>query len=449
MRPSLWLYLAAVSLLAGGAAARPRYGGTLRVQTGAALDAFDPGETGEGAAQLLPLAFDTLVRIGPDGRIEPSLAVSWTHDGESRRWEFRLRPGVRFQDGSPLAASAAVATALASVLRETTVEGTGDTLTVRCARPAPELPYELAQRGYIFIRHAEGTPVGTGPFRPVRWEARRRAAFTANDDYWNGRPFLDAVEVEMGRSAREQLMALDVGRADIAELAPAEVRRAAERGRKVWQSSPVRVLALVFREKRAEDARVRTALALAIDRAAIHNVLLGKQGEISGALLPNWLSGDAFLFPGAADLEQARKLAAEAPEAARSLTLACDAQDRTIADRIALNAKDAGLTVTVTAAARGPAPDLRLTTLRADSLDAGKALAGLAAALGRNIEPATSPEALYAAERGLLEGGRIVPLFHLPVTFGAAARVRVWTDAAVLPLGGWRFENVWLGTARP
>ena len=104
------------------------------------------------------------------------------------------------------------------------------------------------------------------------------------------------------------------------------------------------MLALVF-SPRFDDARVREALALAVDRSAIHAVLLQRQGEVSGALLPQWLSGYAFLFPAAADLGRARQLAS----GARPITLGVsDAAARPIAERIALNARDAGLAVSVT-----------------------------------------------------------------------------------------------------
>ena len=99
---------------------------------------------------------------------------------------------------------------------------------------------------------------------------------------------------------------------------------------------------------KVEDARVREALALTVDRAAIHRVLLQRQGEISGALLPQWVSGHAFLFPARPDVPRARSLAAGLPAASRTLTLA--GEDRAIVERIALNARDAGLIVTAVAA---------------------------------------------------------------------------------------------------
>jgi hypothetical protein len=264
--------------------------------------------------------------------------------------------------------------------------------------------------------------------------------YTADDNAAGGRPFLDSVDIQMARPMRER--AIELGRADIVELAPNELRRVPA-GQRIWSSSPVRVIALVF-GPRIEDARVREALALAVDRAAIHNVLLQRQGEISGALIPQWISGYAFLFPSAADLPRARSLAAAVPAGARNLTLA--AEDKAMADRIALNARDAGLTIT-TAPSNANA-DVRLVQLRIVSSDPGRALAAIAAALGMP-EPAHSytSEGQLAAERALLEGFRIVPLFHLPDIYSVGPRVK--GGPGITPLGEWRFENLWIEGGRP
>ena len=184
-------------------------------------------------------------------------------------------------------------------------------------------------------------------FSISRWEAGRRAVYAANENAAGGRPFLDTVEVQLGRQPartghRPGTRQGGRGRDRAFGSAPHHAARA-----RVWSSAPVRLLALVF-GARVDDARVREALALAVDRAAIHNVLLQRQGEISGALLPQWLSGYAFLFSPAADLARARALVAGLPPSARTLSLGVeDPAWQPIADRIALNARDAGLTVSV------------------------------------------------------------------------------------------------------
>src|SRR5713226_3409846 len=113
MKPSLLRFLAAVSLLLAvplGGATRPHYGGTLRVVWRARLNALDirqwPSDLSEAAAmeRAAMLVFDRLVRLDENGAPEPELASAWRHDAGSRRWIFRLRPGVEFSDGTPLTA---------------------------------------------------------------------------------------------------------------------------------------------------------------------------------------------------------------------------------------------------------------------------------------------------------------------------------------------------------
>ena len=315
----------------------------------------------------------------------------------------------------------------------------------------------------VEIREALETPdpPTTGPtlarltpaFAPAQWDARH-AIYAADDKAPGGRPFLDAVDIQMGRRLPDQAIDLDIGKADLVEIdaneprrnGPAARPREADRSNKVWSSSPVRLLVLVF-GARIEDPRISEALALAVDRTAIHNVLLQSQCEISGALLPQWLSGYAFLFPAVKDVARARTLLAAVPPAAKTFSLGVpDPAHRRIADRIALNARDAGLVLS--AAPLNSIADLRLIEVRIESSDPARALAALAAALALP-EPsrADSPEALFAAERALLEGFRVIPLFHLPDIYGVHPRVK--GASGITPLGEWRFENLWLEPPRP
>src|SRR5712692_6335155 len=117
MRRSAWYFLAIVSICLAAAtlwsAARPRYGGTLRVEMRVAVASLDPteGPDANRAAKekLATLVFDRLVQLSDDEQPQPQLALSWQHDVEMKGWQFRLRPGVKFHDGSPLTAAAVVA----------------------------------------------------------------------------------------------------------------------------------------------------------------------------------------------------------------------------------------------------------------------------------------------------------------------------------------------------
>lgn len=294
-------------------------------------------------------------------------------------------------------------------------------------------------------QEGRGLPDLLGSFTMTRWEAGRLAAFAADENAAGGRPYLDSIEVQLGRPLRDQAIDLDLGKTDVVELGPNEAHRPTS-GRKVWTSAPVRILALVF-GARVSDERVREALALAVDRSAIYNVLLQRQGEISGALLPQWISGYAFVFATTVDLNKARTLAAAAPPAARTFTLSyADPALRPIADRVALNARDAGLAVSVVPGSLSA--DGKLVEARIESSDPAQALSGVAAALGLAM-PAHSdtPEGLLTAERALLEGFRVIPLFHLPDVYGAGGRVR--GGPGITPLGAWRFGDLWLEGNRP
>ena len=459
MQPTGWRLLAAVSAVAAAlgvttAATRPRYGGTLRLEIRERLATLDPAEKSSGvAARIEAFVFDRLVRIDDEGRPQPALAISWQSDSEQKRWEFRLRPGVQFQDGYPLTA-ATVGGVLQRLLgSQGNIAVAADSVVVKLDRPTPGLLAELARpSASVAARSHEGALVGTGPFRVAHFDAGRHLSLAAFEGHWGGRPFVDTLEIEMGRTTREQFVDLQVGKADVIELAPNELRNAVERGTKTWVSAPVELLALVFGPGRAsDDARLREALALSIDRAAIHNVLLQRQGIVTGALLPQWLSGYAFLFPTAMNLARARQLAAEVPAAERTLPLAYDPADpqaRILAERLAVNARDAGITLQVT---NQPKSELRLVRTHFSSLDAAVALTELSAALalGDPGVPAGErrPEALYTAERTLLEGFRVVPLFHLPDAYGVNAKVKTWQRPGVGRLGWLNLADIYLEPA--
>jgi hypothetical protein len=119
---------------------------------------------------------------------------------------------------------------------------------------------------------------------------------------------------------------------------------------------------------------------------------------------------------------------------------------RSLAERVAVNAHDAGLAVQVSP--QNPHADVRLLEVYLTSLDPAQALAGFAAALGLPT-PSTgaSLAALYESERKLLEGFHAIPLFQLPILYAAS---RVHVDAPpITRLGDWRFADVWLSGTAP
>ena len=448
MRRFAWRFLAAASLtiLAATAVAelRPRYGGTLVIELHDSLALTDPADW---PVRLVPLVYDCLVRLDEHGEPQPELAISWQHDAANKHWEFRLRPHAAFHDGTPVTAAAIVA----SLTNWKNATASGESVVIfESEVPAPDLPVRLASpHSAILLRGADGVSVGTGPFRITEWQAGKHALLSAYEGYWGGRPFVDFVEVLMGRGYRDQSIDLELGKADLVELPVGTARRAAQQSVRTWTSAPSELMALVFDRGRVatDDARVREAVALSINRAAIQSVLLERQGESTGAVLPAWLSGYAFLFPAARNLDRARQLTSALPKAGPHLSLAYDPADplaRPIAERIALDARESGIVLQAVPGARG---DVRLARYRLRSLYAPQVLSDVAAWVGVEPSPAAvTPEAIYSTERKLLEDFRVVPLFHLPEIYGLSSRVKNWSPQS---WGDWRIGDVWLEARKP
>jgi peptide/nickel transport system substrate-binding protein len=390
----------------------------------AAFDNLDPSESPSDSAdaaakeKVLNQVFETLVELDAEGRPRPLLATSWTHDAARKKWLFSVRPNVTLHNGAGW-------------------EPPGGAIAVDDRRPIDEILRSLAKpQSAIAVRMPDGTLEGTGPFRVTRWEPRKAVTLEAFDRYWGGRPFLDQIDIRLGRSQRDQGLDFDLGQADAIEIPLTEVKRIQQRGGKVALSPPVETLALVFDNPKPELDRIREALAWSIDRPAIHSVLLQKQGEISGALLPQWLSGYAFLFDRDRNVAKAKELAVNPPP----LTLVYDKQNpliRSIAERIMLNASDAGIALR---SATGPSGDIHIAMLRIRSIDPRVALEDLAAALqAPTVGTASSdPSNLNAMERALIEVRRLIPLFQLPVALELNPAVRSWPPRQA------RWQDVWL-----
>jgi ABC-type transport system substrate-binding protein len=382
------------------------------------------------------------------------------------------------------------------------------------AAATPDAAAAILQIDTLIFDHrdADGAfagAAGSGPFRVTSWEAGKRAVLAANEEFREGRPFVDSIEITMGRGAHERIVDLELSKTDLAGIPPQDARRAAEQGVRVSVSQPDELLALVFVGGNAGPnapgaASVRStgkvsrqatgqksgqapgqahgpahggaaeqamgqALSLAIDRVAIVNFILQKTGEAAGGLLPQWSSGTAFLFPAAAptvaDLEHAKELSKEIA-AAGPLVLGYDSADpleQSVAERIVVNAKEAGIAVRAQAspvvgveksrdaALRAAHVDVELMRWRMTSPLPGVALKDFLARI--NAEPlagmearafpdTASPEDIYEAQRAVLNTYRVVPLVWLPEVYGLSARVRDWK--APDPGENWPLANVWL-----
>ncbi len=312
-------------------------------------------------------------------------------------------------------------------------------------------------------RNADGTfsgVAGSGAFHIAQWESGKRLTLVANENYRSGRAFVDSIEIEMGRAAKDRLVDLEVGAADFAEIPPEEARRASERGVQVSASKPQELVALAFAPGHtvSEDARAREALSRSIDRAAIVNFILQTEGEPAGGLLPEWSNGTAFLFPTAADAAGAKAIWSQIAGSPR-ITLGYDSGDslmQSIAERVAVNARDAGIALSAEATPAGQPGampvasfDVRIVRLSIKSVRPRDSLAAIiellapAAGVDASPLPATaSAEQIYGRERDIVSSYRVVPLVRLPRVYGLGPRLRDWKAPEAGE--GWPLADVWL-----
>jgi len=429
-----------IALTNATAETRPRYGGTLRVMMQSAPNALDlPANTTPAdywdIARTLSLIGDTLVKLDALGRPQPALAVAWQSDPSARHWQLTLRRGVKFHDGSA-ASPGAIAQILGALHPGWNVRASADSVSIDSETAMPSLLAELAlPRNLVLKRNGKENdnrfPIGTGPFLVAEWQPGKRLKLAANEESWAGRPFLDAVEIEFGKSLRDQAIALELDKADVVEAAPQAASGSQPHGTSTSLSLPVELLALVFSaNSKAQDPRLREALALAIDRKPIQSVLLKGAGEPAAGILPNWMTGYSAVFSSQANPQRARTLLTGSRQPTLNLNYdPRDPQAQLIAERIALNAREVGITVQVSLSG---AEDIRLVRAVLPSPDPATSLVETARQLGvpQPAFPMTprgnSLDDLYQAERSLLDGHAVIPLFHLPVASAASARVRGW-----------------------
>jgi ABC-type transport system substrate-binding protein len=482
MKRSLLQWFAISSLMLAAAVAcgssRPRYGGTVRVLLHDRVMSMDPLSDEDHPAtrdRLAALEFETLTAIDSQGRPAPNLAAAWHSDQARRVWQFRLRLA-NFQDGTVLTAADVAASLAKSNPAWKYSAPDRQNVTIECPYPVQQMPFLLALPRYAIVKRQmeNNNPglIGTGSYKLSQWQAGERAMFTANEDYWGGRPFADAIEFQMGSTQREQVMDRQLGQYAATELSVDQIRAIEQNNQTLMLSRPSDLLAIAFLQpesgarpgKKPVDARVRQALGLAINRAAISNVIFQHRAVPASGLLPQWLTGYEFLLDGAMNMERARELRADAAAfvVINPISLAYDFSDplaKLAAERIAVDAREAGVVVQPYAESHINSKAAR-TSINADAVLLRVPLQSLgpAAALAARVEDlglfpestpailgATRPEDLVEIERKLVESHRVVPVAHVPEVLWLNSNAHNWQQQLT---GAWDLDQLWIEGAR-
>jgi len=192
------------------------------------------------------------------------------------------------------------------------------------------------------------------------------------------------------------------------------------------------------------------------------NVLLQRQALPASALLPQWLSGYAFLFGSSMNLDRAKQIRASLPPklaaGADPFRFRVDSTGdlmKLLGERVAVNARQANIAIQLVSHAsssiNSPAAGLHLFAWHYDSLSPRTELLDLARYLHSDLNPESlpdtlDPDKLYAEERHLLDERAVLPLLLLPDYVAIAPAVRNWS---VAPSGEWRLADVWLEPSPP
>ncbi|WP_293862880.1 ABC transporter substrate-binding protein [uncultured Alsobacter sp.] len=302
--------------------------------------------------------FDPLVMMSPKLVAEPALAQSWKTVSDTV-WEFKLRQGVKFSDGSPLTADDVVftfdripkvpnsPTAFTLFTRQIAKVEAVDAGTVRFTtkQPYPLLVTDLANlpilskvaasgpapegRTTTELNRGEGL-VGTGPFKFVSWQKGADIVLERNPNYWGKASEWDKVIIRPMTNPAARSAALLSGDIDMMEDPPTADLEQLKANPKVEVSEGLAMrIIYVALDSFAEpspgipgvgsrnplkDRRVREALSLALDRKALVSRVMAGAGVATGDIMPTPLAGAlaARQAPPPADIAKAKALLAEA-----------------------------------------------------------------------------------------------------------------------------------------
>jgi peptide/nickel transport system substrate-binding protein len=323
-----WRLAAAGTLLAAAAAGTPAFaqksGGTLKISFFDNPASMSLHEEATGAA-LRPMmgVFNNLVMFNqheaqnrPD-TIIPDLAESWSWSEDGKELTFKLRRGVKWHDGKPFTAADVkctwellIGTASEKLrvnprktwylnLDRVTTSG-DDQATFHLRRPQPALLSLLAS-GWspVYPCHVPAAqmrlhPIGTGPFKFVEFRPNEVVKTAKNPDYWKpGRPYLDGIEWHIIKDIATRNLTFIAGKFDISSpygtTIPTleDVKRQAPQAQCVLTSTNVsRNLILNPGKPPFDNAELRRALALSLDRKAFIDIMTQGKGDIGATMLP-------------------------------------------------------------------------------------------------------------------------------------------------------------------
>lgn len=350
-------------------------GGTLTIgMAGNSSETLDPHITNAASSDLLRAAqlYDGLTRLTRDGAVEMALAESMEPNEDSTMWTITLRADVPMHDGSTLTSDDAIASIkrvldpansargakLISFIKPDGIEKIDD-LTFTITLDAPYGPFrDVWASNYLRIAKADfdpANPVGTGPFKYESFTPGQSSTFVRFDEYWDGAPLVDEVDVIGFADTDAAINALRGGQIDIAYQVPLAQAANLEStdGINILESESGMYLPIVMRTDQPpfDDERVREAMKLIVDREQMVTSALAGYGRVANDYISGFGSCPAVDLPQREqDMERAKELLAEAGASDLEFDLATTPGTAGMVDSAVIfaeQAKEAGVTVNV------------------------------------------------------------------------------------------------------
>lgn len=299
-RAFLYTSTAAIAVLAAApsfAEGHATPGGTLRVSVNVTPAVLNPMRVRTNPEYMIAeMLYSGLTTLGADMSAQPDLATKWSANSDASEWTFVLRDDAVFSNGAKVTAADVVASFNKLLDKETgapgrrnlgpitsvtassdhsvvfATDGSFADLPVALTYPTAKiLPASVIAEDFESLAQ---TPVGSGPFRLVAFNADQNAVFEARDDYFiPGQPYLDGVEVITFPDAAGSTAALLAGEVDMMlDVQPTDFKRiSAADGIDGLRTPSGRFLDVVMdtQVKPWSDPRVRQALAMSVDREAM------------------------------------------------------------------------------------------------------------------------------------------------------------------------------------
>lgn len=320
----------------------PVYGGTfIEASIGEPNNLLPVLASDSASSDINGQVYNGLVRYDKDLNLEGELAESWEISDDGLTITFHLREGVTWHDGEPFTSADVLftyrmyvdpktPTAYAESYRQVARAEAPDPLTFRVTYEKPYAPALGSWGVAIHPKHLlEGqsltdsplarAPVGTGPYRFEEWRPGERIVLVANDDYFEGRPYIDRVVYRVIPDQSTMFLELQAGGLDFMGLTPIQYKTQTDAPAFTRNFNKYRYIAFGYtylgynlENELFRDQRVRQALSYAIDKKEIiDGVLLGLGQVATGPYKPDtWVyNPDVRRYPY--NPERAKGLLAE------------------------------------------------------------------------------------------------------------------------------------------